>query len=663
MNFGRKLAKLRWDGPRHLLSRIIDRFYRRQRRRQQRARWATAAPQARVPLAAGFDSRWAQQLWPGAADPRWCPGAAQRWPTWHAAAQQQAEAAAHGVFDLLCSGPVDVRDGAGGLRWHDDFKGGATFPADRLYLDVPICLPQDGTDIKIPWELSRFQQVFAWLWTDPQRYGEVFLTQWRHWLQHNPVARGVNWVCAMDVALRAVSWTAALAAWGHTWDRATLDEMGAALALHGEFVRDNLEWIIGDRTNHYFSDITGLAVISAALGDYPPAREWAALAARELRREILRQFAPDGLDRECSSTYHRLMVELATLGWRACQVAGHDLGSEVRQRLVRAYEALDVLCDASGHGPLIGDNDSGRVFPLVQRADTELRYLLPLGAALLDAPHLAVVPPCPEVALLAGPAALEATTGTTDAAPAVAGRALPDSGIFALGRGGDRLIVRCGPLTSPPTGTHRHLDQLSITLAVGGQALLVDPGQYCYTTWPGWRVRFISTFAHNTIFVDDEEQCRLFDLGRSSYTIIPETRPRLLQWEATSDHARFVGEHRGYARLRGGGPVRREVCYTPTRRAWQMTDDLALRGPHRVQWRFHLHPDATLTGAGVTWQVQRGGSTLHIQGELAGVQGRAADAWYAPAYGCKVATQVLLFEAATAGRVRSVFRMRAEGPA
>lgn len=662
MNLERRLAKLRWDGPRHLLGRVLDRLHRRRQRRRQRGCWGSAAPQTQVPVGPDFSPHLAQRLWPGAADTRWCREAAQRWPAWHAAAQRQADAAARGVFDLLGSGPVDVRDGAGGLRWHDDFKGGATFPADRLYLDVPICLPQDGTDIKIPWELSRFQHIFAWLWTDPQRYRDAFLAQWRHWLKHNPVARGVNWVCAMDVALRAVSWTAALATWGATWDAATRDAMGAALALHGQFVCDNLEWVFGERTNHYFSDITGLAVIGAVLGDYPPARQWAALAARELRREILRQFAPDGFDRECSSTYHRLMLELATLGWRACQVAGHDLGPEIRARLIRAYEALDMLCDTSGHGPLVGDNDSGRVFPLVQRDDTELRYLLPVGAAVFDAPHLARVPPCPEVALLVGPAALEQSPRKA-AEPAAAGRALPDSGLFALGRGGDRLIVRCGPLTSPPTGTHRHLDQLSITLAVGGQALLVDPGQYCYTTWPGWRLRFISTFAHNTVIVDEAEQCRLFDMGRASYTIIPEARQRLLAWEVGADQARFVGEHRGYTRLRGGGPVRREVRYTPPTRTWQITDDLTLHGSHRVQWRFHLHPEATLSGAGDTWQVQRGGSTLYVRAQLAGLQGRAAEAWYAPAYGHKVATQVLLFEAATADRVRCVFQLCGEGPA
>ena len=110
-------------------------------------------------------------------------------------------------FDLLGSGPV--RLGAA-LPWHTDFKSGREWAveyASGLHyseLDRP-------SDIKVPWELSRSQHFTTlgqayWL-TGDERYAQEFVAETSDWIAANPYAYGVNWACAMDVALRAVSWT------------------------------------------------------------------------------------------------------------------------------------------------------------------------------------------------------------------------------------------------------------------------------------------------------------------------------------------------------------------------------------------------------------------------------------------------------------------------
>jgi len=213
MNFERIVQKLRRDSLFLLASRIYDGSRRAWLTRRRRARWQTDGAGIGTEEAAdAFSPRAAMRLWPGAADRSWVTTAASRWPELHAEAARRAAAAAEGRFDLLGSGELSVLDARGRIRWQDDFKSNTPFPADVLYLDVPVRLPQDGSDIKVPWELSRFQHVFAFLWTDPQRYRDVFVRQWEDWLRANPTARGVNWACTMDVALRAISWTAALAA-------------------------------------------------------------------------------------------------------------------------------------------------------------------------------------------------------------------------------------------------------------------------------------------------------------------------------------------------------------------------------------------------------------------------------------------------------------------
>ncbi|MBN1514515.1 MAG: alginate lyase family protein [Phycisphaerae bacterium] len=661
MQLERLIQKLRWDGPVLLWRKWLARQQARVARVGRRHRWRQydlTVESSAIPAA--FSSEGATRVWPGAADRSWLPEARLRWPEEHAAAARLAEAAAEGRFDHLGSGEVSVRAPDGHVRWHDDFKSGAAFPADRLYLDVPICLPRLGTDIKVPWELSRFQHVFAMLWTDPERYGPVFLEQWREWVEANPAARGVNWACTMDVALRAIAWTAALAAWGPGWDVGTLRAMGVALATHGHFIRDNLEWTVPLRTNHYFSNLVGLAVLGVALEGYRPAEEWAAFAARELGREMIEQFAPDGFDREQSTAYHRLMVELATLGLRASRLSGNDLGPEACERLVAAYRTIAVLTTDAGRGPLVGDNDSGRLFPMVPREDEHYGYVLPLGAEVLVADDLALGDPPPELALVCGP---EAPT-RYDARPRLRRpaepRALADTGFFVLGDGADRMIVRCGPLTYRPADGHSHLDYLSFVLYVGGDAIMVDPGQYCYTPWPEWRNRFRYAQSHNTLVIDDSQPCRVFTPGRSTFNIIPEAVPRCLAWEVGRGGGRFVGMHRGYRRLPGGADHERTVDYAAAERRWRVTDRVDLKGWHTSRWYFHLHPDCRAEPVAGGWRLARGGVSVGLRWLGGGrPDGRLEAGWYARGYGRKESAGLLVLERTAKGPVRASFELRA----
>jgi len=663
MNIERLLAKLRWDDPRHLAAKGLARLRSRRERAQRRALWSGGGPTVcPEDTPADFTSAAAEQLWPGAANRTWLHEGPRRWPEWYAEAVRRAVEAAEGRFDLLGSGLTDVRDASGRIRWHLDFKSGFLFPADCLYLDVPICVEHEGADIKVPWELSRFQHLFFFLWTDPERYGAVFLQQWQDWLAANPVARGVNWACTMDVALRAISWTAALAACGRQFDEPARRQMWASLMTHGYFIRTNLEWAPVARTNHYFSDLVGLAVLGAILLPHPVAQEWLTFAARELHREIGQQFGPDGFNRECSTTYHRLMVELALLGYRACVIGGHALGGLVRRRLVAACRALQILSDAAGRIPLIGDNDSSRVFPMAVRDDGDVRHMSALGAGVLDAEELASGDVSPEAVLLCGPAVLTRFHRKPVTSPRLAGRALLDAGLFVLGRGPDHLVVRCGPLTYRPVGSHKHLDQLSLTLSVNGRPLIVDPGQYCYTPFPEWRNRFIDSRMHNTVTVDDQPQCRLFPLSRMSFSLIDEARPRCLAWGADEQHARLVGRHRGYRRLPGGADHIRTVRYDAAARMWTVTDQLPLRGAHRVTWRFHLHPAVVATPDGNGWRLQNGDARVTLRWiNNPPSAGTLDPAWFAPAYGCRQETRVLRFECQAEGPLEASFQLQAEG--
>jgi hypothetical protein len=660
-NLERITGKLRREGPWLIGRRFLYRRWRRVKNRWRRQRWQR--PDIRVPAGAVDGSSsvaHAQRLWPGAADRTWLAPAQQRWPDLHARARQTAEDAAEGRFDLLGSGRVNVKDDRGRIRWHDDFKAGVSFPHDVLYLDVPILL-QEGADVKVPWELSRFQHVFAFLWTAPERYGPVFLEQWWDWMSANPVARGVNWSCTMDVALRAITWTAALAAWGAEWQAKTRQSFVAALATHGRFVRDNLEWAVGARTNHYFTDIVALAVLGQVLSPWAEAPNWLSFARKELQREVPAQFAPDGFNKECSTTYHRLMVELATLGALACQHAGCELEERCRDRIVQSYRAIAACVDARGRAPLIGDNDSSRLWPLVPRDDEEMGHLLPVGAHLFQARDLAGDPPPPELALLGGEEALIAYESQAVGPSPMGPQELRDGGIFALGDRQDRIVMRCGPLTYRAVAGHQHLDQLSFSLTVAGEALIVDPGQYCYTPWPARRNAYRATAAHNTVEVDGELQCRVFTRGRAIYSIINESRPCCTGLVQKGDVVRVTACHCGYRRLPGGGDHERTIEFHQTERRWRIVDRLSLRGSHRCTWRFHLHPDVEAHRDSSGWLLRRGPAQARLLARTANLEEQLEVGRFAPGYGLERTSHVLVWSYEGVGPAEGEFAIEVAG--
>jgi len=301
------------------------------------------------------------------------------------------------------------------------------------------------------------------------------------------------------------------------------------------------------------------------------------------------------------------------------------------------------------------------VFPLAQRDDDDLRHLLPLGAAVLGGGESAAGDMPPEVALLCGPAALDRTTRGPSASRAPAGAALADSGLFVLGHGADQMVVRCGPLTYAATGSHKHLDQLSLTATVGGRQFIVDPGQYCYTPWPELRNSFVVSESHNAVIVDGEPQCRMFILGPITYSIIDEAEPACLVWQAGAERVCLVVRHRGYRRLPGGADHERAVVYDAPRRCWTVTDRLPLAATHRLEWRLHLHPDVAAEPAEGGWRLRHGDVTLLLHWTSAEPPvGSVERGWYAPAYGRRRGTNVLVFRLESHGPVEQTLVMRTE---
>ena len=486
------------------------------------------------------------------------------------------------------------------IDWQVDFRSGFRW-SPTIWGRAIVYGHQPGIDIKLPWELARFQHVVTLAQAHalavqgvpgfplPARIVAEFRHQLLDFLAANPPGWGVNWACAMDVGLRAanllVGWDL-FRAQGVQFDAAFEAELAAAIRAHGQYVFRYLEWHETYRANHYLADICGLAFIAAYLPEAEESKSWLGFAADELDAEILRQFTPDGACFEGSVVYHRLSAEMALYTAALLAGAGRPLSEEAQARLAATLRFAAAATLPSGRMIQIGDSDSGRMFraaPLydpspagpVER-DLDSSEVFAAGRGLFTA--LPDLVPAPVAAAGFATALVEALAGgsrfpaTAPALPPVPlqpaetvppGRvvrivppdpaaleglvpvAFPDFGLY-LWRGPRAVIaVRCGPVGQNGRGGHAHNDQLAVEIEIDGVPWARDPGSYVYTSDLTARDRYRSVLAHFAPRRGTEEPARML----APFRLEDCAEATVLRFGLD-----FLGRHVGF-----GDPVYRRV--------------------------------------------------------------------------------------------------------
>ncbi|HSB33187.1 MAG TPA: alginate lyase family protein [Nitrospirota bacterium] len=566
------------------------------------------------------------------------------------------------VFDLLGSGDVGL---GGTIDWHKDFKTGYRWDPGTYFRDVEI--PYGKADIKVPWELSRFYHAAAlgqaYQLTRDEKYAREFVDEVSGWIDANRPKFGVNWACAMDVAIRACNWLV-----GYAWMKESpaftdefLIKFLKSLYQHGLHIRNNLEYSEALTSNHYLSDIVGLVYLSVMFPEFREAAEWRRFGVRELSREMEKQVYPDGCDFEASTCYHRLVLELffySTLlvvvndpgfgGRNHRETSQKIFGKAYTDSLYRMFEAVLSLLKPNGMMPQIGDNDSGRLHVFVDRNVLDMRYLLALGTIFFHEPKFKVreFGFCVEARWVFGENGVQAWRELPEGSLAgLLSVAFADAGWYIMRNNTDYLIVSCGPNGQNGNGGHAHNDRLSFELCLDGRDCVIDPGTYLYTSGPEMRNLFRSTGFHSTVCIDGAEQNGMME-GDSFLFLLPDdAHAGVTRWE-TGDTDIFLGEHHGYERLPHPVVHRREIRFSKTSREWIIIDSFLGNGEHTLYWNFVLSPD-----------VQQ---ALRITSET--VPLREEKALYSAEYGACADTKRLRGTVRTAVPFEAAFLLQAAGP-
>jgi hypothetical protein len=487
-------------------------------------------------------------------------------------------------------------------------------------------------NIKYLWEPSRHLHVpalaQAYALTGDARYAAALRIHIESWIEQCPPESGVHWTSSLELAIRLINWSIA-------WQLIGGFESDVFAATDGAEFRNR--WLqsvylqtraitrklsrFSSANNHLIGEAAGVWIASVTWDYWPEMQRWGERCKTILQDEMLKQNAPDGVNREQAFSYQQFVLDFGLLAGLAARVAQRDFSPDYWSRIESMIDFLACMMDVGGHMPMIGDADDGYVTALSPRPQAtpdglqfERRDALQVSLATADG--LQPTAFCNYRSLIAtgavlfGRADLARKAGALDdktrwlfgrngqrkfdallaSAPSryTGTRAFPHAGYFMLGdryetREEVRMVVDAGPLGYLSIAAHGHADALSFVLNVGGQEVLVDPGTYAYHTDPAWRRYFRSTRAHNTVLVDDCDQSD----QSGNFMWSRHANARCVEFIDELPVQRFVGEHDGYLVL--GDPVkhRREIHYDAGKRTFTIIDTLDCNSQHTV--RFHWH--------------------------------------------------------------------------
>ena len=540
------------------------------------------------------------------------------------------------IFNLLGSG--SKRLSAKGkayqpIDWHSDFKSGYRWNPKTFHRNIQYG-HKEGVDIKVPWELSRFQHLNilgqAYILTRDRKYAEEFANQITDWIKSNPVGFGVNWRCTMDVAIRAANW---LVAHEYFSEEGLISdnfwhEFYTSIYEHGKFIKGHLEDHSGFTNNHYLSDLVGLLFIAIYCPFFKESKKWQKFALKELTDEIENQVYPDGCNFEASTSYHRLALELFFYAEFLGKKSGVEFPESYKSRVRKMFEFSLYCIKPNGMIPQIGDNDNGRFLIFCKRSSLEHRYLLTLATIYYkDSDYKISEFDFDEEAFwIFGKTGKRSYDEFQFRNMPISSKAFPEAGWYIIRNIDNYCFISCGPNGQNGIGGHAHNDKLSFELMIDGKDMIIDPGSYLYTPNPEERNRFRSTEYHNTVKFSSYEQNEI--PKREMFSVPEKGIIKEADLKQIDNKVIFQGE----IKYKGITHQRRIILDNETG-VWNIQDGFSFSEQLDAKLLFHLSPNLTSDG-NLILDKETNEKIASI--EVAGFNLEKNEYDYSPEYGAKV---------------------------
>ena len=537
-------------------------------------------------------------------------------------------------FQLL---NVVIEDILSNEEWNYDFKNQRKAPTRQVHSINDFDYAQVG-EVKYIYELSRLY-LLPMVAAYGIAKGDDFIIGRaidiiKMWAGQNPFLGTVAWRSGNEVGIRAVNiiyFRSLLELYG--WDCRELDRMlNPMMGLHYKFLLSHLS-LYSSKGNHHLGEIAGLVAIAAAY-DFSGRDKKLARLFNELQEETLRLIHPDGLNREQALRYQASYINLVVTSLQMAKSRGLRVKDDVRERVEKMYDMLDVLRVGRAVYFTFGDEDNAELlYPYFDKEYDEYESMMNDRCALFSKGKKAGSHYDMRNYLLFGDAGLKKyNEAQTETQTGEVYGLYPHSGYMVAKGRRLQLLFDVGEMGIKPMMGHGHSDILSFSLFVDGQPVIVDCGSYQYNVkYRKFRDYFHGVHSHNTISIDGLSQAEagvgMFWLSYPEVTID--------EYRETGEMVRCAAHHNGYVRKGMNVVHKRTVTDRKKDDEIVVEDMIAAREGHQGQMTLHFHPSVEVSHKGDSLLINgkvKVVNSLFAGGKLIRGDGETPMGWYSPRY-------------------------------
>lgn len=405
-------------------------------------------------------------------------------------------------------------------------------------------------DCKLTWEINRFPHVYSWLrayvLTRDSQWVSAFNEQVIEWENFNPYRSGLNWNSGQELAIRSLTWIAALYVFmdDPAFKEEDFHRLLRLLFLHGEHIEANINYArLAVHNNHLISEALALYLIGSYFPWMSGSKRWKRKGRALLESDCLKQFYNDGGYCQCSHNYHRLALHYYIWACRAGECLGEPFGPEVYRILFMSGNYLwSFINEKDGRLPNWGANDGALLCPWTSCDYSDFRPLINTIRYITRHKRAFASGPWDEELLwFLGPDALEAEVLPYKHSDI---KIFPESGLQVLRQGPDDFaVMRCGSVID----RFGQADQLHVDIWWKGLNVAQDGGSYLYNDELRYHHCFMTTGSHNTVTVDGKDQMLLYRRFKWLNRVKALQKGVVISGGVSG----VAGEHYGYCRLPG----------------------------------------------------------------------------------------------------------------
>lgn len=457
--------------------------------------------------------------------------------------------------------------------WITNPDNGYRYNINLHWSKIPDFSNESG-DIKYVWEKSRFTYLLTVIRYDyvyKQDNSRFVFSEIESWIKANPINMGPNWRCSQEVSLRLINWLYALCFYRDS--KYLTDELWNQIqnviywSLHHVYHHINFSRI-AVRNNHAITETLTLALSSILFPFIPETKLWSRKGRKWFEAEIMYQIYEDGTFLQFSMNYHRVVIQLLSLGISVTERYKAPFSPEVYDK---AYSSLNFLyqClqEENGNLPNYGSNDGALFFPF---SDSEYRDYRPQlntlhkiltgqnlyehSYQILEDGFWIIQNNEPSIFLKKK---LVKRYGTLS---------FPVGGYYLLREADSFTFIRCGNHKDRPA----HADNLHVDIWIKGQNILRDSGTYKYNTTKELQEYFTGSKSHNTVVVNNHSQM----LKGSRFIWYYWSQSRYAEWKETETEYVFEGEISAFRYLNQKAAHKRTIIKEKGKNKWVVEDEL-----------------------------------------------------------------------------------------